>query len=48
MLVVHLLKLETNRTTGYSGTLLAPYAADTAFLRSEGLREGKHGDLADR
>jgi amidase len=40
-LVVHLLRLETNRSTGYSGTLLAPYAADPAFLRSEGLRESK-------
>ena len=40
-LVVHLLKLEPNRATGYSGTLLAPYAADPAFLRSEGLREPK-------
>ena len=40
-LVVHLLRLETNRGTGYSGTLLAPYAADPAFLRSEGLREAK-------
>src|ERR1700679_1208691 len=40
-LVVHLLKLETNRATGYSGTLLAPYAADPAFLRAEGLREPK-------
>jgi amidase len=39
--VVHLLKLEPNRTTGYSGTLLAPYTADPAFLRSEGLREQK-------
>ncbi len=40
-LVVHLLRLEPNRATGYSGTLLAPYAADPAFLRSEGLREPK-------
>src|SRR6516165_4647140 len=40
-LVVHLLRLETNRATGYSGTLLAPYAADPAFLRTEGLREPK-------
>jgi amidase len=40
-LVVHLLRLETNRTTGYSGTLLAPYVADPAFLRFEGLREPK-------
>jgi acetamidase/formamidase len=40
-LVVHLLRLEPNRATGYSGTLLAPYAADPAFLRSEGLRDPK-------
>src|SRR5262249_36691421 len=40
-LVVHLLRLEINRGTGYSGTLLAPYAADPAFLRAEGLREPK-------
>ena len=40
-LVVHLLRLETNRDTGYSGTLLAPYTADPAFLRMEGLREPK-------
>ncbi len=40
-LVVHLIRLETNRATGYSGTLLAPYAADPAFLRAEGLREPK-------
>jgi len=40
-LVVHLLRLELNRATGYSGTLLAPYAADPAFLRFEGLREPK-------
>ena len=40
-LVVHLLRLETNRADGYSGTLLAPYAADPAFLRGEALREPK-------
>src|SRR5712691_5152547 len=40
-LVVHLLRLETNRSTGYSGTLLAPYTADPAFLRLEALREPK-------
>jgi amidase len=39
--VVHLIRLETNRDTGYSGTLLAPYTADPAFLRTEGLREPK-------
>lgn len=40
-LVVHLLRLEPNRKTGYSGTLLAPYTADPAFLRAEALREPK-------
>ena len=40
-LVVHLLRLETNRATGYSGTLLAPYTVDPGFLRSEALREPK-------
>jgi amidase len=40
-LVVHLLRLEPNRATGFSGTLLAPYAADPAFLRGEALREPK-------
>jgi amidase len=40
-LVIHLLRLETNRATAYSGTLLAPYTADPAFLRLEGLREPK-------
>jgi amidase len=40
-LVVHLLRLETNRTTGFSASLLAPYTADPAFLRSEALRDAK-------
>ena len=40
-LVVHLLSLEPNRVTGYSSSLLAPYAADPAFLRFEGLHEQK-------
>lgn len=40
-LVVHLLRLETNRATGWSGTLLAPYTADPAFLRTEATREAK-------
>ena len=40
-LVVHLLRLETNRTTGFSGTLLAPYTIDPGFLRQEALREPK-------
>jgi amidase len=38
-LVVHLLRLETNRATGYSASLLAPYTADPSFLRLEALRE---------
>jgi amidase len=40
-LVVHLLRLETNRTTGWSASLLAPYTADPGFLRYEALREPK-------
>src|SRR5215472_16473961 len=40
-LVVHLLRLETNRATGFSGTLLAPYTVDPGFLRLEALREPK-------
>jgi acetamidase/formamidase len=40
-LVVHLLRLETNRSTGYSASLLAPYTVDPGFLRAEALREPK-------
>lgn len=40
-LVVHLLRLETNRATGFSASLLAPYTADPGFLRAEALREPK-------
>jgi amidase len=40
-LVVHLLRLETNRATGFSESLLAPYAADPSFLRQDALREPK-------
>jgi amidase len=40
-LVVHLLRLETNRATGYSASLLAPYTIDPAFLRRDALREPK-------
>jgi len=40
-LVVHLLRLETNRTTGFSASLLAPYTADPGFLRLEASREPK-------
>jgi acetamidase/formamidase len=39
VLVVHLEKIETNRATAWSSSLLAPYAADPAFLRAEGQRE---------
>ncbi|MEI9811625.1 MAG: acetamidase/formamidase family protein [Acidobacteriota bacterium] len=40
-LVVHIVRLEANRSTGYSGTLLAPYTADPLFLRREALRDPK-------
>ena len=40
-LVVHLLRLETNRATGFSASLLAPYAVDPAFLRLQALRDPK-------
>lgn len=43
-LVVHLVRLETNRATGFSGSLLAPYTADPGFLRSEALRETKRAN----
>jgi acetamidase/formamidase len=39
VLVVYLEKVETNRDTAWSSSLLAPYAADPAFLRGEGQRE---------
>lgn len=39
VLVVRLEKIEPNRPTAWSSSLLAPYAADPAFLRFEGLRE---------
>ena len=41
-LVVHLLRLETNRTTGFSASLLAPYTVDPGFLRLEASREPKN------
>jgi len=40
-LVVHLLRLEPNRATGFSSNLLAPYTADPGFLRSEALRKAE-------
>lgn len=39
VLVVRFEKIEPNRATAWSSSLLAPYAADPAFLRFEGLRE---------
>jgi amidase len=41
VLVVHIEKIEPNRSTGWSDTLLAPYAADPDFLRFRGLKEQK-------
>jgi len=40
-LVVHLVRLEPNRATGFSSNLLAPYTADPGFLRSEALRKAE-------
>ncbi len=39
VLVVHLDRIEPNRGTAWSSSVLAPYAADPAFLRFEGERE---------
>lgn len=39
VLVVLLEKIETNRSTAWSSSLLAPYTADPVFLRYEGERE---------
>jgi acetamidase/formamidase len=39
VLVVYLEKIEPNRATAWSSSVLAPYAADPAFLRSEGERK---------
>ena len=41
VLVVKLERIEPSRATGWSDTLLAPYVADPAFLRFEGLHEQK-------
>ncbi len=38
-LVVRLERIEPNRSTAWSGTLLAPYTVDPAFLRAEGLKD---------
>ena len=39
VLVVRLEKIEPNRDTAWSSSLLAPYAADPAYLRHEGQRK---------
>ncbi len=39
VLVVSIDKIEPNRATAWSSTLLAPYAADPEFLRYEGLKQ---------
>lgn len=41
MLVVSIEKIELNRTTGYSGSLLAPYAVDPAALNARVDREAR-------
>ena len=41
MLVVRIERIETNRATAYSGTLIAPYAIDPGYLR-QGEREARH------
>ena len=41
VLVVKIEKIEPNRATAWSDTLLAPYAADPDFLRFRGLKEQK-------
>src|SRR5688572_11734690 len=41
MLVVTLNRIEPNRSTALSATLLAPYAVDPAFLRSTAERQGR-------
>ncbi len=47
-LVVHLLRLETNRATGFSASLLAPYTADPELFASGSAARGEAGDLAYR
>ena len=47
-LVVHLLRLETNRATGFSASLLAPYTADPGLLTPGSAARAEDGDLADR
>jgi acetamidase/formamidase len=41
VLMVRLEKIEPDRATAWSGSLLAPYAVDPGFLRSQGLKEQK-------
>ncbi|MEZ5353730.1 MAG: acetamidase/formamidase family protein [Bryobacteraceae bacterium] len=38
-LIVKIEKIEPNRDTAFSSSVLAPYTADPAFLRAEGLRQ---------
>jgi len=40
-LVVHLLRLEFTRDTGFSTSLLAPYTVDPGFLRQAAIRDPK-------
>ena len=47
-LVVHLLRLETNRATGFSASLLDPYTADPGFLRQGCAERTEDDDVADR
>jgi len=44
MLVVSIEKIETNRTTGYSSSLLAPYAVDPAALSARVDREPRRAN----
>jgi acetamidase/formamidase len=39
VLVIHVEKIETNRATAWSSSVLAPYTADPSFLRAEGERK---------
>jgi len=41
VLIVKIERIEPNRSTGWSDTLLAPYVVDPLFLRFQGLREQK-------
>lgn len=41
MLVVHLYRIDPDRGTAHSSTLLAPYSVDPGFLRSRAERQGR-------